>query len=74
MFYEVNETQIIETNPVALSPRFFTSKEEAESAYYTILASAAISTIPYHSACIIRSDGVMIEGKVYDRRNPISEE
>lgn len=25
------------------------------------------SGIPYHAACIIRSDGVMIEGKVRDR-------
>lgn len=73
MFYEVNEIQIIETNPVALSPRFFTSKEEAESAYYTILAAAAISTILYHAANIIRSDGVMIEGKVYDRRTETEE-
>jgi len=41
---------------------------QAYAKYYTICAAAAISEIPYHSAAIIRSDGIMIEGKVFDRR------
>lgn len=35
---------------------------------YTILAAAAVSEIPYHSGHIYRSDGLLIEGKVFDRR------
>lgn len=35
---------------------------------YTILAAAATSGIPYHSGHIYRSDGLLIEGKVFDRR------
>lgn len=40
----------------------------AESKLHTILAAAAVSGIPYHSGHLYRSDGLLIEGKVYDRR------
>ena len=43
-------------------------QELAESKLHTILSAAAISGIPYHSGHLYRSDGLLIEGKVYDRR------
>ena len=69
-FYEVNETQVLteEGSPVAVNPVFYTNKEQAESAYFTACAAAAVSTIPYHAVNIIRSDGVMVRGEIYDRR------
>ncbi|MBQ6621539.1 MAG: hypothetical protein IJH75_01730 [Mogibacterium sp.] len=45
--------------------------EDINAAYaklYTILAAAAVSTIQYHAGQILRSDGVIVEGKVFDRR------
>ena len=44
------------------------ARDRAYAKFYTICAAAAVSEIPYHAACIIRSDGVMIEGKTFDRR------
>lgn len=42
--------------------------ERAYAKLYSILAAAAVSTIPYHSGHIKRSDGVIIDGRVFDRR------
>lgn len=41
------------------------TKEEAESTYYSILASAAISTIPVHGAIIIDEMGNPIKNNSY---------
>ena len=41
------------------------TKEEAESTYYSILASAAISTIPVHGAIIIDEMGNPIKNNHY---------
>lgn len=46
----------------------FTDENAAYAKYYTILAAAAVSEIPYHAAYIIRDDGITIEGRVFDRR------
>lgn len=35
---------------------------------YTILAAAAVSELPYHAGFILRDDGVITDGKVFDRR------
>lgn len=40
----------------------------AQSKYYYICAAAAVSDIPYHSAMLVRSDGVVLEQAVWDRR------
>lgn len=68
-FYTVIEVQNSGTPGILTT--VYTNENEAYSKYYTVLAAAALSTIPYHSGHIIRDDGVMIEGKVFDRRtNP----
>ena len=38
---------------------------EAESKYYSILASAAISTVPVHSAIIVSEDGNPVKNNSY---------
>ena len=38
---------------------------EAESHYYSILASAAISTIPVHSAIIVSEEGFPVKHQCY---------
>ena len=50
-----------------------TPQEQAESKLHAILSAAAISGIPYHSGHLYRSDGLLVDGKVYDRRQPAAE-
>lgn len=38
---------------------------EAESTYYSILASAAISEVPVHSAIIVAEDGNPVKNNSY---------
>ena len=40
---------------------------EAQSAFYSVLASAAISTLPVHSAVLLTNRGTLIESKTFDR-------
>lgn len=69
MFFTVVETQILTANG---SPAYlvngYADINAAWSALYTVLAAAAVSTIPYHSAFMISSDGNVIDGRVFDRR------
>lgn len=44
------------------------TKEEAESAYYSILAAAAISTIPVHGAIIIDELGNPLKNNHYTHK------
>lgn len=68
-FYTTVENQIRPDGSKGLLYDHFETIEQAEAKYYTVCAAAAVSDIPYHSAHLIRSDGIMIEGKVYDRRS-----
>lgn len=73
MFYTVIEVQNAGTP--AVIPLVFTDENLAYNKYYTVLASASVSDLPYHSCHIIRSDdGTMIESKVYDRTLTETEE
>ena len=67
-FYTVIEVQLMANGSFGLLYNNYTEECDAEADLYTRLAAAAKSTIPYHSACIRRSDGVVTEGRVYDRR------
>lgn len=68
-FYTTIENQIREDGSKGLLYDHFEDENRAYAKYFTVCAAAAMSGIPYHSAHIIRSDGIMIEGKVFDRRN-----
>jgi hypothetical protein len=43
----------------------FDTLAEAESKYYTILASAAISNVPVHSAIIVSEEGFPVKHQCY---------
>lgn len=43
----------------------FDTLAEAESKYYTILASAAISKVPVHSAIIVSEEGFPVKHQCY---------
>lgn len=67
-FYTTIENQVRNDGSFGLLYDHFMDIDRAYAKLYTILAAAATSGIPYHSGAIIRSDGVMIEGRVFDRR------
>jgi len=68
-FYTTIENQIRNDGSHGLLYDHYENKDSAYAKYFTICAAAAISDLPYHSAHLIRDDGVMIEGRVWDRRN-----
>ena len=43
----------------------FENLAEAESKYYTILAAAAISKVPVHSAIIVSEEGFPVKHQCY---------
>ena len=66
--YTTIENQIRNDGSKGLLYDHFESYDAAMAKYFTICAAAAVSDIPYHSAHVLRSDGIMIEGRVWDRR------
>ena len=73
-FYITIENQVRNDGSRGLLYDHFDDETQAYAKLYTILAAAAVSDIPYHSGHILRSDGIMIEGKVFDRRENSNEE
>lgn len=72
MFYTVLEVQ--NGGTPAILTTVYTDINTAYNKYYTVLAAASVSGLPYHAAHIIRSeDGVMIEGKVFRREVEMEE-
>ena len=43
----------------------YETQDAAESAYHTILASAAVSALPCHAACILSGEGFPIAHACY---------
>jgi len=68
IFYTTIENQVRSDGSFGLLYDHFTSENAAYAKYYTVCAAAAVSDIPYHSAHLLRSDGLIIEGRVWDRR------
>ena len=76
-FYTTIENQVRQDGGKGLLFDHFDSYDAALAKLYTILAAAATSEIPYHSGHIYRSDGVLTDGRVFDRRTdpePATEE
>lgn len=73
-FYTVIETQMNTDGSIANLCNSYTNESDAYARLYTILAAAAVSTLPYHSAHILRSDGVIINGQIFNRLTVSNEE
>lgn len=73
-FYTTIENQVRADGSKGLLYDHFDDLGQALAKLYTILAAAAVSEIPYHSGHIYRSDGLLIEGRVFDRRPDEDEE
>ena len=67
--YTTIENQIRNDGSFGLLYDHFTDMNAAYAKFFTVCAAAAVSEIPYHSAHILRSDGIMIESRVWDRRS-----
>jgi hypothetical protein len=67
-FYTTIENQVRADGSKGLLYDHFDDENRALAKYYTICAAAAVSEIPYHSAAIMRDDGIIIDGRVFDRR------
>lgn len=67
-FYTTIENQIRDDGSKGLLYDHFDTYEGALAKLYTILAAAATSGIPYHAGFIIRDDGIMVDGRRFDRR------
>ena len=68
VFYITIEDQLRPDGGRGLLYDHYETLDAALAKLYTILAAAATSGIPYHSGHILRSDGILIEGRVFDRR------
>lgn len=66
--YTTIENQIRGDGSKGLLYDHYTNYDSAMAKFFTVCAAAAVSEIPYHSAHVLRSDGVMIESRVWDRR------
>lgn len=67
-FYTVIEVQEDAQGARGCIPVIYADYDAALAKYYTVLSVAVVSNLPYHSCHIIRSDGVVTDGRVFDRR------
>lgn len=68
MFYQVFRI-FFKEDKKSHSVEYFDTYNDAEKRYYNVIASdIANDEITYNSAYIVNSDGLMLDGKVFDRR------
>ena len=68
------ELQTLSDGRVALLNWTFESIPEAAAKYYTLLAVAALSTVPIHTVMIIDQFGTSLCSKSYTHSEPIEAE
>ena len=68
MFYTVLEIQVDKNGNRACIPVIYDTYDDALAKFYTVCAAAAQSTIPYHAAHILRSDGIVTDGRVFEHK------
>lgn len=48
----------------------YDDRNQAESAYHSVLAAAAISSLPIHMAAIMTNEGYVLESRNYKHEQP----
>ena len=66
-FYTVLEVQGAWNNTRASIVNFYDDVNQAYARLYTVLAAAAVSDLKYHAGFMIRSDGVIVAGEVFEK-------
>ena len=51
-------------------PRSYADKDQAESAYHTALAAAAVSSVPVHSVVMLKDNGTLVKSERYVHNTP----
>lgn len=74
VIYTTIENQIRGDGSKGLLYDHYEDEDQALAKLYTILAAAAVSKLPYHSGHILRSDGIVTDGRVFDRRTHVTPE
>lgn len=64
--YVVIEIQTMDGGQVACLATPFDSQMQAESSYHTVLAAAALSSLPRHAAVLLTSDGSVQASQYYE--------
>lgn len=64
--YVVIEAQTNADGTVGTLVTAYTDRLQAESAYHSVLASAAISALPRHSATLLTTEGTYVDSRCYD--------
>lgn len=72
--YIVVETQTNLDGTVGVIPVSYSNENEAQSRYHSILASAAISDVPKHTAFILTDDGMVKESKCFTHKQEVIDE
>ena len=67
MKYLVIELQTNTNGSVGNIVWAFDERNEAESKYHAVLASAAISGLPCHAACLLDNTGKLLDRKAFER-------
>ena len=65
--YIVLELQTNTDGSVGTLINSYDEQPQAESKYHSVLAAAAVSTIPCHACVLLASDGRQLESKAYKR-------
>lgn len=73
MKYIVTEIQTMADGQVASLISSFDDRLQAESAYHSILAAAAISQLPLHACMLYTNDGYLIMNANYTHEQPSPE-
>ena len=68
VFYTTIENQLRTDGSRGLLYDHYDDLNAAMAKYYTICAAAAVSKLPYHSAHILESNGIIIRQEIFDRR------
>ena len=71
MFWTTLENQLREDGSRGLLYDHFDNLDAALAKYFTVCAAAAVSGLPYHSAHLLQSDGLMLRQEIFDRREGV---
>lgn len=64
--YVVLEIQTMDGGQVACLATPYDNQMQAESSYHTVLAAAALSSLPRHAAVLLTSDGSVQASQYYE--------
>lgn len=62
----LQEMQTTDNGTALVPTQTFTDKNQAESAYHTALAAAAVSTVPVHAVVLMDEHGNTIRREYYE--------